>query len=464
MNNSPNFESVTINYVCDNPSLFNKIDSDFFKDDIHQLFFKMIKFFYLTYKIVPFDIDTKDLSQFKEFCYRNLDKLNLDKGITPDENIRKFMAHAENILACDHRRYSPKFLTDSIKAWIEWENATKGYKLAMEFRATAQVNPQNVKEIITKCKQIVNQRSTILWNDEVSIDFFDAEAHKQTSVENLMSTGYPFLNLWLSGDKNGGFEKGTVTLFVGESNIGKSIWLANLALNMAINGTNVLLVSLEMKAEKIFKRMGSNAFNIPMDQYKDYAANTERMIEIMRKYKEDHEGFEPVGELRAKKFTSATVDDIRAFKRMEEDRLGIKFGAIVLDYFTELENSHGTDYANMYIYHKQNSNDLFNFAGEDDIAVVSAHQLAGVAFGADDLFLTNLGESKGIIHRVDNIIGIIQPPGMKLDNKYVLKNLKPRDGGYKNYKIHYDIDYSYMRIKETEIHEKPGEMVVGKID
>lgn len=243
-----------------------------------------------------------------------------------------------------------------------------------------------------------------------------------------------------------------------------SIWLANLSLNMAISGTNVLLVSLEMKAEKIFKRMGSNAFNIPMDQYKDHAANTERMVEIMRKYKEDHEGFEPVGELRAKKFTSATVDDIRAFKRMEEDRLGIKFGAIVLDYFTELENSHGTDYANMYIYHKQNSNDLFNFAGEDDIAVVSAHQLAGVAFGADDLFLTNLGESKGIIHRVDNIIGIIQPPGMKLDNKYVLKNLKPRDGGYKNHRIHYDIDYSFMRIKETEIHEKPGEMVVGKID
>lgn len=464
MNGSPNFESVTINYVCDNPSFFNKIDSDFFKDEIHQLFFKMVKFFYLTYKVIPFDLDSKDLSQFKEFCYRNMDKLNLDKTITPEENIKRFINHADNILACDHRRYSPKFLLDSIKAWIEWENATKGYKLAMEYRATANPNPQNIKEIVTKCKQIVNQRSTILWNDEISLDFFDPEAHKQATTEDLMNSGYPYLNLWLSGDKNGGFEKQTFTLFVGESNIGKSIWLSNIALNLAVNGTNVLFISLEMKVEKTFKRMGANAFNIPMDQYAEHAANTERMVEAMRRYKDDHDGFTPIGYLRAKKFTQATVDDLRAFKRAEEDRLGIKFGALVLDYFTELENQHGTDYANMYIYHKQNSNDLFNMAGEEDIAVVSAHQLAGVAFGADELYLTNLGESKGIIHRTDNIMGIIQPPGMKLDNTYVLKNMKTRDGGYKNYKIHYDIDYNYMRIKETEIHSKPDEMIVGRIN
>lgn len=221
VNNSPNFESVIINYVIDNPTLSNKIDSDFFKDEHHQLFYKMLKFFYASYKIMPISIDSKDLSQFKEFCFRNLDKISIDKTITPEENLRRFLSHADNILQSDYRRYSPKFLIESIRGWIEWENATKGYKLAMEYRLTAQVNPTNVKDIISKCKQIVNNRSTILWDDEVSQSFFDSEAHKQTLVTDLVNSGYPLLNQWLSGDKNGGFEKGTVTMLVAESNIGK---------------------------------------------------------------------------------------------------------------------------------------------------------------------------------------------------------------------------------------------------
>lgn len=240
-----------------------------------------------------------------------------------------------------------------------------------------------------------------------------------------------------------------------------SIWCAQLAKNIALNGSNVLLVSLEMSIEKIFKRIGSDAFNIPIDKYTEHAASNERMLESIKNFKEDREYYNPVGNLYAKKFTSATVADIRAFKKSEEDRLGIKFDALVLDYFTELENAYGTDYSSMYIYHKQNSNDLFNFAGEEKIAVITPHQLNGLAFGADDIFLTNMGESKGIIHRVDNIIAIIQPPGMRLENKMHLKYLKARDSGFKGYRIPYNIDYNFMRIIELGEMINPDEMVVS---
>ena len=69
--------------------------------------------------------------------------------------------------------------------------------------------------------------------------------------------------------------------------------------------------------------------------------------------------------------------------------------------------------------------------------------------------LSNLSESKGISHKADAVIGLIQPPNAKADGKFYMKNLKGRNSKYLNYFMEFDIDYSRMRLVEQQMYE-PG--------
>ena len=57
-------------------------------------------------------------------------------------------------------------------------------------------------------------------------------------------------------------------MFAGETNIGKSIFLGNVAINIASQGKTVLLVSLEMPEIIYAKRLVSSVSKIPLGQLK----------------------------------------------------------------------------------------------------------------------------------------------------------------------------------------------------
>lgn len=70
---------------------------------------------------------------------------------------------------------------------------------------------------------------------------------------------------WLDDTLGGGFRESGKALYVfaGETNIGKSIFLGNIAHNIASQGKNVLLVTLEMSELLYAQRICSNATKIP---------------------------------------------------------------------------------------------------------------------------------------------------------------------------------------------------------
>jgi hypothetical protein len=216
-----------------------------------------------------------------------------------------------------------------------------------------------------------------------------------------------------------------------------------------------------MEINKLYKRIGANAFNVSINEYREFSENSTRILTAMDDFKNGCMGRGvPVGNLISEKFTGANVDDIRIFAERKAEELGIKWHAIIIDYMTELENMHGISHADSYMYHKTNANDLFNVAGDTYTAVITAHQAKGEFIDADDMTFMSLGESKGIIHKPDNIIGLIQSPDMKLRNTYMFKLLKGRDSEYKNYKQLYDIDYNYMRISQNGGMIKPEVTII----
>ena len=78
---------------------------------------------------------------------------------------------------------------------------------------------------------------------------------------------------WLDDCLGGGFLEAGKSLYVfaGETNIGKSIFLGNVAHNIAKEGKNVLLITLEMSELLYARRICSNVTKVPM---KEMVGNT----------------------------------------------------------------------------------------------------------------------------------------------------------------------------------------------
>lgn len=460
---TPNKENYIFLYLCEEPQLFNSVEHDFFKNKHIKFLFKLVKEFHKNFKSLPFDTKDKHTDQIEELAYDDEDIKNMSNQ-PASENISVFISNVKNIFTTDVNKFDREWLKEAVIMWIQWENTQKGYALAIAHsNANRDGGPDKLTKVIKECQDIIVSRTSISFDNDLGDDFMNPESHIQTAPDDLFSCGYRNLNKWACEDGNGGFEAGTTTILVGESNIGKSIWLGNIAYNIMMGGKNVLLISLEMRAHKIYKRIGANAFDIRVSDYMGAAANKENMASIINDFEKKHKKeLIPLGMLRTKKFASATPNDIRAFVKRVEESTGQKIHAVVIDYLTEMQSDYGITLDQMYNLHKQNVSDLAKMSEDADLAVITAHQLKIKGYGLADIDLSMLGESSGIIHRVDNIWGIIQTPEMKIARQYYLKNLKSRDNGFKDYRQEFKINYDYMRLTEIGDMQPPGDFLVAR--
>ena len=453
VNNAHNFESIIYIYVCHNQHLIKLVDDDFFKGQFVSKLYKLTKSFYKNFKTIPFKLDNPSVEQIEQISHRSAKLISTDKNKTEEENVSIFVNNVEHIIRTNIKGYDPKWLSETIEAWIQWENSQKGYRLAIEYQKSVELTPENVKDVISKSREILISRNSISIDEDNGVDFEDPDAHKQTLSTNFVNTGFSNFNKMVCGNPNGGVEPGTLNMFVGDPNSGKSIFLAAIGYNAYINGHNVLAISLEMSVQKIIKRVGANAFDIPIDRYNDFSYDSTKVISEIKKMKDRHNPDlkTPVGKYRLKRFSSASAVDIEAFAKRISQELGIQWHMIVIDYFTEMDNHEGISSDRSYYYHKSNAKALFKMAVNNNWAVLTAHQLKQAAFGNEsrDINMGSLGESSGINHSLDNLRAIVQTPDMRRDRQYEIKCLKPRDGEFKNYRIPFCIDYSKMRLVEN---------------
>lgn len=462
LNFGVNFENLVYVYLNKNPHIYAQVDDDFFKNQTIRALFKLSKKFYETFKEPIFDPKHPNIGQIEALVLEDKSEFLLDKNLSDDENVNAFLKNVQYVIETDLNNYSEDWLDETIGAWITWQNNQKGYKLAIQYMQTQSITPSNVVEVISKAKDIVVRRSNVQINDEDVFDFFDPKSHKQIPLDNLIDSGYPGLNQMLCGNPTGGFAPGTLTIFAGASNSGKSVILGNLAKNISFSGKNTLFVSVEMSIQRSYRRIGSNAFDVKMSDYDAFADNQEQLTDEMRHLQENIQkniGVPP-GKFIGIKFSKATPNKIYAVAKKLEERYGIKWHAIIIDYFTELDSDYGISPEKMYIYHKRNADDLFQIASETGWAVITAHQLKIAGFDKGDLTLADLGESSGIIHRTDSIIGMISSSQMQIEKCMYFKNLKCRESAYKNYYLKMDTDFSHMRITESSSLLSPEEFGV----
>lgn len=244
-----------------------------------------------------------------------------------------------------------------------------------------------------------------------------------------------------------------------------SIFLCNDAVNFVKSGKNVVFITCEMSAKKVIKRMGSNMLNINIDNYDRESKDIDLMCKRLAEARQRQ--MIPMGKLFVKEYPTSccTTIDVENYIKQIQEIHGFKVDVVVIDYINIMSNYRSRNADDMYLKIKQISEDLRAIAVRQECLILTATQTNRGAFDTPDVTMSNIAESAGLIHTADTMFGIIQDSDMRLENKYLVKVLKIRDGEGKNNKIEMHIEYKKMRITETgRIYKEDSNEPINLVD
>lgn len=246
---------------------------------------------------------------------------------------------------------------------------------------------------------------------------------------------------WLDDSLNGGFlENGrSLYVFAGETNIGKSIFLGNIASNIAKQGKNVLLITLEMSELLYARRICTNVSKIPL---KDLSSNTHALRQAIIEEKTSGSG-----RIFIKEFPPSTItpNQLKAFIKKLTDT-GVPIHAIVLDYLNLLHSNIGS---NSYERVKNVTEQVRAMSYIFNCPIISATQLNRSGFNTDNPDLATISESVGLAATADVIVSIFQNEEDR-DLSIIRLGMMKNRYGPRGHTQAMRIDYSTLTITQAE--------------
>lgn len=243
--------------------------------------------------------------------------------------------------------------------------------------------------------------------------------------------------------------------------------LGNLVAHSILNGYNSLLITLELREKRYLRRIGSNLLNIPIDDYDTISNDSEKMGEILRRFRElNTQTLRIPGELSIKEYgaSSAGVNEIEVYLKKMESLTDKKIKIVFVDYINLMKNWRNPNTENTYMKIKQIAEDLRSFALRNEVTVVTLTQLNRQASNSSTLSLSDISESMGLAATVDALFGIITPDVMdERDGKFYIQALALRDADGIGEKQMFKVDKNYMRIIQSTEFTK-SELPVQQIN
>lgn len=264
------------------------------------------------------------------------------------------------------------------------------YHALLSTSATLAANKQiDTNEIFT---QFQNACSISLI-DNLGLDYFE-QINKICDdlglPNNVISTGWK----WLDERIGGGWlaEGKALYVFTGFTNVGKSIFLGNLAVNIVKQNKNVLLVTLEMPESIYARRITSNITGIPINQLaNDIKQTKESIINFKNNY---------TSKLIIKEFPtkSMTIHHLQSYIEKLAKK-GIKIDALVVDYLNLMKNGNKT--SGLYEDVKEISEQLRAITYRFKIPCITASQLNRKGAGVAEPGMETTSESIGLSFTAD---------------------------------------------------------------
>jgi len=319
------------------------------------------------------------------------------------------------------------------------------YNVLLEAAQRIDNNKLDSSDLLTKMEKAVgisltNSMGLSLLDD---VDYFITEMSRN---ESKISSGWK----WLDNKISGGFaENGrALYVFIGETNVGKSIFLGNVAANMAMQGKTALVISLEMSEIMYGMRFASKLTKIPMFELKkDLSILKNELLELKDRNKKS--------KILIKEFPPSTLSTFQVSAYLKKlQQKGIKVDCLVLDYLNLMDSSKGT---NMYERIKYISEQLRAISYKFSIPIITASQINRSGYNSSNPSLDTISEGISLANTADCIFNIWQSDedkDMGIINMGIAKNRFGPNFGSTILKI----DYTTLTLEEDDLRNDTSEL------
>lgn len=276
-------------------------------------------------------------------------------------------------------------------------------------------------------------------------DYWESPADRIERVRNSRggtSTGWKDIDNKLYG----GVNRGELNIFAAASGGGKSLFLQNLALNWALDGHNVLYVSLELSEELCSMRLDSMITGM---NTKDVFKNVDD-VDLKVRMAGKKAGAIRIVQLK----NGITVNDLTSYLRELEVKTDKKFDAICVDYL-DLMMPAGVkvNVSDMFVKDKYVSEELRNFAVENDLLFATASQLNRAAVEEVEFDHSHIAGGLSKVQTADNVIGIFTSQAMRERGRYQVQFMKTRSSSGVGQKVDLKFDIAGLRISDLDDDE-----------
>jgi hypothetical protein len=254
---------------------------------------------------------------------------------------------------------------------------------------------------------------------------------------------------WTEIDKKlyGGFNRGELNIFAAPSGGGKSLFLQNLALNWALEGHNVLYISLELSEELCSMRLDSMLTGYNTKEVFKNAEDVGLKVGAISK---------KAGNLQIVQMPNGvTINDVNSYMKEFEVKNNVKLDAVLLDYLDlMMPAQRKVPPSDLFIKDKFVSEELRNFAVEKDLLFATASQLNRAAVEEVEFDHSHIAGGISKIQTADNVIGIFTSTAMRERGRYQIQFMKTRSSAGVGQKVDLAFDIAGLRITDLPEDEE----------
>ena len=307
-------------------------------------------------------------------------------------------------------------------------------------------------------EKLIKDAIQISLSRDMGTDYFEdprARLLKLKDNNGQISTGYPSIDRKLYG----GFKRGELNIWCAGSGGGKSLFLANLGVNFALAGLNVIYFTFELSEELVSMRVDSMITGVASKDIFKSLDDVEMKVKLTGKR---------AGGMQIKYMPSGkNCNDLRAYLKEYQVKTGKKPDVILVDYLDlMMPLSVKVSPSDLFVKDKYVSEELRNFAMETQAVVVTAAQLNRSAVEEIEFDHSHISGGLSKIQTADNVIGIFTSRAMRERGRYQIQFMKTRSSSGVGQKVDLEFDVESLRIKDLDEEEgptqasKPGAMIL----
>ena len=293
-------------------------------------------------------------------------------------------------------------------------------------------------------EKLIKDAIQISLNKDMGTDYFEdpkARLSKLKDGNGQISTGWPSIDKKLYG----GFNRGELNIFCAGSGGGKSLFLANLGVNWALQGLNVLYLTFELSEGLVSMRLDSMTTGISTREIFKSIDDVELKVKMLGKKS---------GNLQVKYMPSGkNCNDIRAYLKEYQVKKGTKPDVLLIDYLDlMMPLSVKVSPSDLFVKDKYVSEEIRNLAMETQCVTVTASQLNRSAVEEIEFDHSHISGGLSKIMTADNVIGIFTSRAMKERGRYQIQFMKTRSSSGVGQKV--DLEFNMDTLRITDLGEE----------